>query len=346
MSNYIKLVQSQTELTSFKTSNDFITPSLLAVHNSRIADYNPYISPHDYSQDYLTFVAEEDGTFKFTGNSINYSVDDGDTWTTLSANTNTPTINVGEKIMWKAELTPETNKGVGTFSSTGRFTAQGNVMSLLYGDNFIGQTSLSGKDYAFKNLFNGCTGMTSAENVSLPATILTAACYSTMFYGCTSLTTAPELPATTLAYNCYSAMFSSCTSLTTAPELPATTLNQSCYASMFSCCDSLTTAPELPATTLAGYCYYCMFRGCTSLTAAPELPAITLVNNCYNFMFYDCTSLNSIICLATDISASNCTDNWVSGIVTSGTFTKADSMTRWTTGNDGIPSGWTVQDAS
>jgi hypothetical protein len=35
----------------------------------------------------------------------------------------------------------------------------------------------------------------------LPVTVLTSQCYSNMFYGCTSLTTAPELPATTLAKN-------------------------------------------------------------------------------------------------------------------------------------------------
>ena len=60
-----------------------------------------------------------------------------------------------------------------------------------------------------------------------------------MFYGCTSLTTAPELPATTLLNGCYRFMFQGCTSLTTAPELPATTLAQSCYSSMFKYCTGL-----------------------------------------------------------------------------------------------------------
>jgi len=50
-----------------------------------------------------------------------------------------------------------------------------------------------------------------------------------MFYGCTSLTTPPELPATTLDSYCYWSMFYGCTSLTTAPELPATTLTTYCY---------------------------------------------------------------------------------------------------------------------
>ena len=90
-----------------------------------------------------------------------------------------------------------------------------------------------------------------------------------------------------------------------------------------------------------------MFYGCTSLTTAPELPATTLAEYCYNYMFIDCTNLNYIKCLATDISASNCTNNWVYGVqTTSGTFIKNSSMSSWTTGVNGIPSNWTVQDAS
>ena len=90
-------------------------------------------------------------------------------------------------------------------------------------------------------------------------------CYASMFYGCTSLTTAPSLPATTLTDYCYYYMFNGCTSLTTAPELPATTLANSCYNSIFQGCTSLTTAPSLPATTLAGSCYSYMFNGCSKL---------------------------------------------------------------------------------
>lgn len=37
-------------------------------------------------------------------------------------------------------------------------------------------------------------------------------CYYAMFYGCTSLTTAPELPATELTDSCYSYMFGQCES--------------------------------------------------------------------------------------------------------------------------------------
>jgi len=70
-----------------------------------------------------------------------------------------------------------------------------------------------------------------------------------------------------------------------------------------------------------------------------------LASKCYERMFEGCTNLNLIKCLATNISATSCTNNWVNGVAASGTFTKAASMSGWSTGNNGIPSGWTVVDA-
>ena len=198
-------------------------------------------------------------------------------------------------------------------------------------------------NYCYNDMFLGCTRLASAP--SLPATTLADYCYREMFWGCTNLTTAPELPATTLANNCYQNMFQDCRSLTSAPALPATTLAKACYYRMFGNCRSLTSAPELPATTLANNCYNRMFNSCMSLTSAPELPATTLAVGCYDSMFSGCINLNYIKCLATNISASDCTYNWVSGVQTSsGTFVKSAS-TDWSskTGNDGIPAGWTVE---
>ena len=143
-------------------------------------------------------------------------------------------------------------------------------------------------------------------------------------------------------------MFSDCTGLTTAPELPAGkngigSLNDGCYCSMFDGCTGLTTAPELPANTLAEHCYQEMFYGCTGLTTAPVLPANTLVERCYNYMFSGCSNLNSVVCLATTNISLNTCINWLNGVATTGTFTKAPGAT-WESGVSGIPSGWTVRD--
>ena len=286
------------------------------------------IHPYDYSKDYLTFIAKTSGMFKFNGttansipNKIQYSIDNGETWSEQIQDVEI-NVNVGDKVLWKGEMTPNSS-GIGTFKNgTADFDIYGNIMSLLYGDNFIGQTDLTGKSYAFAGLFITITKCIDASNLILPATTLSDYCYYNMFYNnhaikvspkilvattttkncyqnmfsyCIELIKGPELPATTLAEYCYDNMFNGCTSLTKAPLLPATTVAQYCYNSMFNGCTSLTKAPSiLPATTLAAYCYQDMFNGCTSLTKAPLLPATTLAEYCYQKMFKDCINLIKI----------------------------------------------------
>lgn len=314
---YLKLFNTHAEYVAFTGTSDFILPNVSHCINENEVHYNP----HTWADEYLTTVALESGTISFNIwksmgtdmiTSISYSTDNGETWTTTN-NTNgksehlTISVNVseGDKVLWKGNAQQtgyydEDDYGdvVGSFfSSTCEFDVKGNVMSLLYGDNFNGETTIE-NDYEFVYLFhdydeeNECL-VVNAKDLSLPAITLADYCYRTMFQSCTSLTTAPELPATTLTNNCYEAMFNGCA--------------------------SLTTAPELPATTLADYCY--------------------------SGMFYGCTSLNNITCFATDISAINCTWLWVGNVAANGTFTKAASMSSWTTGSDGIPTGWTVEDA-
>ena len=252
---------------------------------------------------------------------------------------------------------------------TAQVKVYGNIMSLINENDFATATTLTAEsafrrlfcgnstltdasglllpaitltDYCYFAMFQECTSLTAAP--TLPATTLAEVCYASMFEGCTSLVTAPALPATTLAEECYYGMFYGCTSLTTAPVLPATALANSCYNTMFYECTSLTAAPELPATTLANYCYNYMFSGCTGLTTAPTLPATTLVEGCYNSMFKECTNLSSVTCMATNITASDCTTEWLDGVAATGTFTKASGAT-WPTSVDGIPDGWTVENA-
>ena len=100
----------------------------------------------------------------------------------------------------------------------------------------------------------------------------------------------------------------------------------------------------LPATTLRPSSYFEMFSGCTGLTKAPELPAETLSDYCYKGMFNGCSNLNEVVCKATDISATDATTDWLNGVAATGTFMKPSIMTSWTTGVNGIPTGWTVND--
>ena len=101
----------------------------------------------------------------------------------------------------------------------------------------------------------------------------------------------------------------------------------------------------LPATTLTTGAYRRMFQACTSLTTAPELQAKAVPQNGYYYMFYECSSLNYIKCLATSVSASNAVNDWVTNVSASGTFVKDSSMSDWSSGDNGIPNNWTIQNA-
>ena len=398
MATYLKLFETHTQYETF-IGGGGVTPFVKPNVSYCTEENEVYYNPRTWADEYLTFVALEDGTISFDIlnsigtdkiTSISYSTDNGANWTTTENRNDkqenlsiTVNVNKGDKILWKGDAKTlgfyvDDNVGfVGSFfSSTAKFDAAGNVMSLIYGDEYKNKITIE-KEYTFCFLFcdynfKKTCGIVNAKNLSLPATTLASGCYSGMFYGCTGLTTAPELPATTLASSCYISMFEGCTGLTTAPELPATTLASYCYSGMFYGCTSLKTAPTLPATTLASGCYGVMFSGCTSLVTAPTLPATTLASGCYLYMFNGCTglvtaptlpattlatscyrqmfsgcsSLNYIKCLATNISATSCLSDWVSGVASTGTFVKAANMTSWTTGTSGIPNVWKVQDVT
>lgn len=285
---------------------------------------------------YLTFTPLENSSFSFSGtsrdnihNSVEYSLDSGHTWTSLENGSNTPTITSGEKIMWRginhpigteadAGASEDTHLGIGTFSSSGRFNAEGNSLSLLYGDDFEEQTDFNTYTWAFDALFKNCNGLVDASGLVMDGIELPTRCYRQLFSNCTNLTKAPVLMAETLSTNCYLAMFRNCTSLVNAPTLIAKTMVQGCYARMFA--------------------------GCTSLVNAPTLSARVLANDCYDKIFEGCSSLNNITCLATNMTANTPTTNWVDGVAAVGVFYKPSSV-NWERGNSGIPSGWIVRNA-
>ena len=107
------------------------------------------------------------------------------------------------------------------------------------GNNAFGASASAYHKFVINGLVASSGDITSILNFDCAQTTLAVSCYNSMFYGCTGLTSAPELPATTLAGSCYNSMFRDCTGLTSAPELPATTLEIRCYASMFIGCTNL-----------------------------------------------------------------------------------------------------------
>ena len=270
---------------------------------------------------YLTFTAEEDSsTFYLYRHyldynnepgedlSMEYSLDNGETWRELTTSTAVVLAKKGDKAMLRNFdcCGFNTQRDYYTFGMTGSIAASGSVMSLL---DDVG------------------------NRMSLPDL-----CFYRLFYGCTALTKAPELPATELNVDCYKEMFAGCTRLTKAPELPATKMAFGCYERMFAGCTSLTQAPALPATELSMSCYQGMFNGCTSLTKAPVLPAISLADYCYFMMFFGCTNLSQV---EVDFIEWNETGSWLGNVAPIGTFICPKELAE-EYGMDRIPEGWRV----
>jgi len=254
---------------------------------------------HDYSQDYLTFRVTEGGTILWkkigsVAKTISYSVDDGETWTEITASSAGTAINVsaGDKVLFKgvnSKYANDKNNYSGFDGGTAKYDVEGNIMSLVSGDSFTQATAFT-STYVFCSLFKQSNAV-SAKNLVMPVMALT----------------------------------------------------DDCYRAMFSKAHCLEEAPELPATTLSKECYWYMFEECP-ITKAPDLPAETLGAGSYGNMFINCSNLNYIKCIATNISASSSTTNWVSGVAATGTFIKTSAMTSWTIGKNGIPTGWVVYD--
>lgn len=255
----------------------------------------------DYSQVPLSFRVLTSGVipWKALGSNqtktISYSKDYGTTWSSITSTSAgvSISVNAGDKVMFKgtnAQYALDKNNYSGFEGGTATYNIEGNIMSLIGGDNFTATTSFT-TTYVFCSLFKKSNAV-SAKNLILPVPTLTEACYRAMFSYATGLTETPKI---------------------------------------------------LPATTLAKDCYWYMFEYC-GIYKSPELPAKTLAQTAYCFMFACCSNLNYIKCLATDINASNSTQSWCSGVSQSGTFVKDYNMTNWTTGVNGIPTGWETVD--
>jgi hypothetical protein len=289
------------------------------------------ISRSTLSFDGFRIRAKEDNTtitfnYTFNDSGIQYSLDDGETWTkytiafTLKANqvacikgnrTNYKNEKANDQ-WWNPDDKP-------IFKANKLCYISGNIMSLLSDEDHLTESAFQG---AFSRGGNAVTyiDIDPDDPLILPATELAPRCYMRMFHNCTSLTTAPTFTVEKTAEKCCYNMFRKCTKLSHVGSI------------------------ELPAKTLSIDCYRELFRECTNLKSAPILPAPTLVQECYRQMFSS-SGIKSIVCLATDISATNCLNEWVSGVPSSGTFYTAPGMTNaFPSGAHGIPSGWEVEE--
>ena len=319
--HYFEILSAYTEA----RQSAYIEP-WVSYTEGRGVDYN--MDEEEREQEYLhmPFTIEALASGNVTWQSLgsdtaSYSVDDGETWETMTSAT-TIAVSAGDEVQVKRSQYSAASTPVTALKSSGNFNVKGNLMSLTHGDNFESAGAVTNP---FNWMFSSCNTLISAEHLQLPATAITSsyAGYSGMFGSCANLLHGPKhLPATSLNpngqtyqymfsgctnmvdgpreiaatvygnYECGS-MFANCSALTVAPVINALSAGAQACQGMFDGCASLVTAPEIPITAFTGQnpCAS-MFSNCTSLVNGPSiLPAMTLTNACYNGMFAKCSSL-------------------------------------------------------
>lgn len=150
--------------------------------------------------------------------SLEYTTDKF-TWNSFAVGITTVTLaNVGDR-MWlravstNANMASSYNSNYNYFVMTGQIEASGNINSLLNKEPDLVTTC---PQYAYPNLFQGCSALVDATYLMLPSTTASTNCYGHgMFRNCTNLVGGPTIMATNLLSTIYTAenMFNGCSSL-------------------------------------------------------------------------------------------------------------------------------------
>ena len=275
-----------------------------------------------------------------------YSTNDGASWTSAAASV-AIYVPVGQRLMVQ-RLTGNCANLIGTITISQPCYVYGNVHSLFgfrnklngsfgrngYGELFRDQANLY--SHRFRNIcIVPVDGTNNADDMSNM--------FYSMFYGCSSLTTAPVLDFSNLdtsavidMRNMFYSMFYGCSSLTTAPVLDFSNWNtsnvqdmSSMFNSMFSWCTSLTTGPVLDFSNL-------------------DTSSDAWMNAMFHSMFSRCGNLNAVKMKLTNTTILGDTSgfrDFLKGANTTGTLTVSSGTTNYWNAIKAagyIPSGWTI----
>ena len=245
----------------------------IELYNQGTGEFNYHIEGKPIP--YLAFEAlEDDLQVSITKSATQYSLDRVN-WIDLPAEEMTPPISKGEKVWFRAEITPDgTSTGIGTFSCTKQCNLEGTPMSLLYGDRAGDVLSLPNKLYCFAYLFAYNDKIIRVNNPMefLPAMTLYSYGYCAMFRSCLLLENAVFLPSKILSTYSYVSMYSECISITDTYDFPIwTSLGGQCCDYMFYRCISLKRQPRMWSTADATYVNFReMFSNCSELEDCQE----------------------------------------------------------------------------
>ena len=246
--------------------------------------------------------------------------DDGTTWTelcTLPQSNFTFTLPAHTRKYLKATCTSFSNYTLGN-AIYGMDTVGGNINSLANGNGKVDVPGEVGSAFTTGNRDTGNDALIDAKNLCVDY-IAGDGGLGRLFSGCHNLTHAPKIWG---GQGRMSKSFLSCNRLTHAPKILDNTLKEDhCYHAFEY--DSYLTAVNIGEITYAS-------------TNDPDD---------FDRVFYSCSSLSYIKCMLDPSTLHNNFSQFTTGVSANGVFVKKAGVS-WPTGANGIPSGWTVLEAT
>ena len=227
---------------------------------------------------YITITNEYAGsqyiTFNIVGTpattDLEFSLNDGVTWNRVDLSLSSTAISVPQGGQLKIRSTTGFNYNSGNricISGGERYSVTGHIATLIDYTQYSSITAIPNN--CFYSMFYADEKLISADiDFSGITTIGDYSCRN-MFNGCSLLTTAPDLSSiTSIGIYGFNGMLRDCPLLAIAPDLSSVTSvnNQGCSA-MFVNCSALTTAPDLSSVTSVGNSSFeNMFVNCSNMS--------------------------------------------------------------------------------
>lgn len=308
----------------------------------------------------ITNTSGGDGSFSVskTGSlvrNLEYSLN-GENWTTYDL-TNLPTVSVpaNGSIYLRGNNQEGFNKDAYNchkLNMNVEHTVSGNPLSLRNTDPEVFANYTSTLEGEFYSLFDSNTNLSDASGLDMSQiTNIGNYCFFKTFYGCTSLTAAPNFAnASSIGNFAFNQTFCNCTSLTDGSDFSSVLIvNTETFALLYQGCTSLVTPPNFNSVTSIAYKgFFIAFKGCELLTTTPVFNNVTNVGSSgLEGAFQNCSNLSTVT--APNVSTWNTSGfgSWLTnaGISVSGTKTfYAPEGVTIPTADNGIPSGWTRVD--
>ena len=215
-------------------------------------------------------------------------------------------------------------------------------------------TSCTYSEFAFFNMFNGCTNLKivnyNKKPISIKMSSIPKGLYSYLFNNCSSLEYCPlvlgkdAIKCGDYAFN-HTYSGTSVVNATTffgAYSVAAAATNAYSFFYMFSYCKKIVTGFIPPvtaeATSLFGYMY--ADSSIVFLTVKPA--KITITKNILNYCCKGCTSIIKIDWQLAKPPSTTISSNWLSSASSKGTFSSSFKRAEIEQSISGVPSAWTI----